>query len=104
MQQWICNYESIGKNTFQIQENRRYSKKLKLLAVQDYLTRYDSQDAICIKYSIRSKHKLQKWIMKYNVQKNYISHNCNYAETAKNFNVSYQHARNYTVKYEINRF
>ena len=42
--------------------------------------------------------------MKYNVQKNYISHNCNYAETAKNFNVSYQHARNYTVKYEINRF
>lgn len=29
-----------------------------------------------------------------------IAHNHNYAETANKYNVSYQQARNYTVKYE----
>ena len=29
-----------------------------------------------------------------------IKHNHNYAETAEKFNISYQQARNYTVKYE----
>ena len=29
-----------------------------------------------------------------------ISHNRNYAETAEKFNISYQQARNYTIKYE----
>ena len=29
-----------------------------------------------------------------------ISHTHNYAETAEKFNISYQQARNYTLKYE----
>lgn len=32
----------------------------------------------------------------------YISHNHNYARTTEKFNVSYQQARNYTIKYEKN--
>lgn len=45
---------------------KRYSKELKLQAVQDYLAGYGSQDDICKKYGIRSKSKLQKWIKQYN--------------------------------------
>lgn len=37
VQQWIRNFESMGNDAFQ-QKNRKYSKKLKHQAVQDYLT------------------------------------------------------------------
>ena len=65
VQQWIRNYESMGNDAFQ-QKNRKYSKKLKHQAVQDYLNGKGSQNAICKKYGIRSKSKLQLWIKMYN--------------------------------------
>lgn len=131
VQQWICNYESMGEDAFLMSGNKRYSKELKLQAVQDYLAGYGSQNDICKKYGIRSKSKLQKWIKKYNgheefksngtggslimtkgrkttfderveIVKYCISHNHNYAETAEKYQVSYQQVRNYTVKYETN--
>lgn len=55
VQQWIRNYESMGEDAFLMKHYKRYSKKLKLQAVQDYLTGYGSQDDICKKYGIRSK-------------------------------------------------
>ena len=129
IQQWIRNYESMGVDAFLMKHYKRYSKELKLQAVQDYLAGYGSQDDICKKYGIRSKSKLQKWIKQYNgyeVFKSYgtggsqimtkgrkttfeerveivqycIAHDHNYAEASEKYQVSYQQARSYTIKYE----
>ncbi len=129
VQQWIRNYESMGVDAFTMKGNKKYSKELKLQAVLDYLSGQGSQDDICKKYGIRSKAKLQIWIKKYNGHEELkssgtggsiimtkgrkttfeerieivqfcIAHNHNYAETAEKYHVSYQQARNYTVKYE----
>ena len=47
VQQWIRNYESMGKDAFALNGYKRYSKELKQLAVSDYLAGYGSQDIIC---------------------------------------------------------
>ena len=128
VQQWIRNFESMGNDAFQ-QKNRKYSKKLKHQAVQDYLNGKGSQNAICKKYGIRSKSKLQLWIKMYNSGMSFksnssggsaimdkgrkttfderieiveycIAHDKNYSETAEKYGVSYQQARGYTIKYE----
>ena len=131
VQQWIRNYESMGEEVFFMKQYKRYSKELKLQAVQEYLDGKGSLDDICKKYQNRTISKLGEWIKKYNSCKELkasgtggsiimtkgrktsfeervdiasycISHNHNYTETAEKFNVSYQQARNYTVKYEKN--
>ena len=128
VRQWIRNFDALGDGAFQ-KKNKKYSRELKLQAVQDYLEGKDSQDEICKKYGIRSRGKLQQWIKMYNSGMNFkykssggsaimtkgrkttfeerveivqycIKHNHNYAETAERFSISYQQARNYTVKYE----
>ena len=107
VQQWIRNYESMGVNAFTLKGNKKY----------------------CKKYGIRSKGKLQTWIKKYNghvelkssgtggsivmtkgrkttfeerveIVQYCIAHDRNYAQTAEQYQVSYQQARNYIVKYE----
>ncbi len=128
-QQWLRNYKAIGEEAFTSKNYKHYSKELKLNAVQDYLSGCGSQDEICKKYKIRSKSKLQLWIKKYNSHEELkasgtggtvimtkgrkttfeerveiasycIAHDHNYMETSEKFSVSYQQARNYTVKYE----
>ena len=95
----------------------------------DYLTCRGSLDDICKKYGIRSRSKLQTWIKKYNgheeltssgtggmmimtkgrkttfeerveIVQYCIAHDLNYAKTAEKYQVSYQQARNYTLKYQ----
>ena len=129
VQQWIRNYESMGADAFTLKGNKKYSEELKQQAVLDYLAGRGSQDDICKRYGIRSKAKLQIWIKKYNgheelkssgtggntimtkgrkttfeerveIVQYCIAHGRNYTETAKQYQVSYQQARNYTVKYE----
>lgn len=129
VQQWIRNYESMGEEAFLMSSRKSYSKELKLQAVQDYLAGQGSLNDICKKYGIRAISKLGEWIKKYNgheelkasgtggtvamtkgrkttfeerveIASYCISHDHNYAETAEKFSVSYQQARNYTVKYE----
>ena len=129
VQQWIFNYQSMGDEIFLQKKNKRYPKELKECAVLDYLAGKGSQQDICRKYGIRSKSKLQKWIQVYNSQGGLkssgtggasimtkgrkttfderveiagycIAHDHNYAETAEKYNISYQQARSYTVKYE----
>lgn len=129
VQQWIFNYQSMGSEIFFQKKNKRYSKELKEYAVHDYLAGKGSQEEICRRYGIRSKGKLQKWIQVYNghgelkasgtggmsimtkgrkttfderveIAGYCIAHDHNYAETAEKYKVSYQQARNYTVKYE----
>ena len=129
VQQWIRNYESMGADAFTLKGHKKYSKELKQQAVLDYLAGRGSQDDICKKYGIRSKAKLQIWIKKYNgheelkssgtggstimtkgrkttfeerieIVQYCIAHNYNYAKTAEQYQVSYQQARNYTMKYK----
>ena len=66
VQQWIRNYKSMGETAFLMTGYKGYSNRLKKQAVQDYLSGEGSQTDICIKYGIRSKSKLQKWIKQYN--------------------------------------
>ena len=129
VQQWIRNYRAMGTDAFTLNKNKKYSKELKQQAVWDYLAGRGSQDDICKKYGIRSRSKLQIWIKKYNgheelktsgtggssimtkgrkttfeerveIASYCIFHDHNYAETSEKFKVSYQQARNYTIKYE----
>lgn len=128
-QQWVRNYEAMGADTFTLKGYKKYPKELKQKAVSDYLSGQGSQDDICKKYGIRSKSKLQKWIKQYNgyeelkssetggspimtkgrkttfderveIVQYCIAHDHNYAGTSEKYQVSYQQARNYTVKYE----
>ena len=129
VQQWIRNYESMGADTFTLKRYKKYSKELKQQAVWDYLSGRGSLHDICKKYGIRSKSKLQTWIKKYNGHKKLkssgtggniimtkgrkttfeervdivqycIAHDNNYSETSEKYQVSYQQARSYTIKYE----
>ena len=99
--------------------------------IYEYLEGNCSQVDVCKKYGLHSTSQLQRWILKYNSHEKLkssgtggsvimtkgrtttfeerveiasycIAHNHNYAETAEKYKVSYQQARNYTVKYEAN--
>lgn len=130
-QQWIRNYKSMGKSIFIKKGNKKYSSDLKLSAVKDYLAGMGSLDDICMKYGIRSKSKLLKWINQYNSNEEFktsgtggtpimtkgrkttyeerieivqycIEHENNYAETAEKYQVSYQQVYTWLKKYEAN--
>lgn len=129
VQRWIMKYESMGTDAFMKCGNKSYSKELKEQVVQDYLSGSDSLMGLCKKYGIHSPTQLSRWILKYNgheklgasgtggclvmtkgrkttfdervdIVQYCISHEHNYSETAEKYQVSYQQARNYTVKYE----
>ena len=107
----------------------RYSKETKEAAVRDYLSHEFTFPEILKKYQIRSGTQLKKWIKKYNgheelkssgtggsiimtkgrkttfeerveIVQYCIAHDRNYVQTAEQYQVSYQQARNYIVKYE----
>ena len=129
IQRWISNYQSIGTSAFQRGRHNRYSSELKYTAVKEYLNGEASLRKICKKYKIKSETQLSKWVSLYNGHKELkasgtggssrmtegrkttfeerveiasycISHDHNYAEASERFKVSYQQARNYTIKYE----
>ena len=128
-QEWIRKYRSMGADAFTQNGNRRYSTELKEQAVTDYLAGRGSLQDICKNYKIMSESQLRSWIMKYNgheelkasgtggtvimtkgrkttfderveIVQYCIAHGRNYTETAEKYQVSYQQARSYTVKYE----
>ena len=129
VRRWIANYESMGQEAFIRNGNKHYSKELKEQAVKDYLFGKGSLLEICKKHKIKSTRQLRNWIKKYNghetlkasgtggiaimtqgrkttfderveIVQYCISHDHNYTETSAKYNVSYQQARSYTVKYE----
>jgi len=129
VRQWISNYTVMGIDAFTGDGNQHYSKGLKEQAVKDYLSGKGSQQEICRNYKIKSPRQLRNWIKMYNgheelkasgtggivimtkgrkttfderveIVQYCIAHDHNYAETATKYNVSYQQARSYTVKYE----
>ncbi len=128
--EWISLYQSLGEDgLITTSKNATNSATLKANAVSDYLSGTGSYADICKKYQIRSSTQLRNWIMKYNgheelkasgtggtpimtkgrkttfeerveIVQYCISHTHNYAETAEKYGISYQQARNYTIKYE----
>lgn len=129
LRRWISKYASMGVTAFYQTGNKHYTSSEKEQAVVEYLSGKGSLNEICRKYKILSDSQLRQWIKKYNgheklkasgtggtiimtkgrkttfeerieIASYCISHDHNYAETAERFFVSYQQARNYTVKYE----
>lgn len=129
--QWVKSYEAMGRDAFTTHRNKHYSKTEKEMAVAAYLAGEGSLMDICKKFKIHSTSQLRRWIKKYNSHEELkasgtggnsimtkgrtttfderveiasycIAHDHNYSETAAKFKVSYQQARNYTLKYEKN--
>lgn len=126
---WIKQYQAFGAEVFYKTGYTHYTGELKLKAVEDYQNGSISQIDICNKYKIKSKTQLQRWILKYNsheelksskkggylfmtkgrktsfkerieIVQHCIANNHNYSATAEAYHISYQQARNYTIKYE----
>ena len=130
LKDWKRLYETFGLSGLKTEsKTSHYSKEVKESAVRDYLSHALTVPEILKKYQIRSGTQLRKWIMKYNgheklkssgtggnsimtkgrkttfeerveIVQYCIAHDRNYAETAIKYQVSYQQARSYTVKYE----
>ena len=111
-------------------KNKKYSKELKMQAVQDYLSRKGSQWSTCKKYEISHHSILQSWIKWYNGHKVFkepssakgeiymtkgrkttqeeraeivafcIEHGKDYGLTVETYNVSYQQIYAWVRKYE----
>ena len=127
IEDWVRLYETEGVQAFLPRtNNRRYDPILKEAAVKDYLSGKGSIRSICKKYKIRSTRQLRTWIMVYNGHKDFkkqtggsrmtkgrettqaeriavakacIANGKNYGEVAIAYNVSYQQARSWTLKY-----
>ena len=126
---WVRNYKSIGTEAFFRKGWTKRSSGEKKAVVEDYLAGKGSLRDICVKNKIADTYQLRTWIKKYNgheilkdsgtggspimtkgrkttfeerveIVQYCIKYNHNYAETAEKFSVSYQQARNYTIKYE----
>ena len=110
--------------------NKKYSKELKITAVQEYLTGKGSLRSICKKYGVLSKTQLRSWIKWYNGHKEFresrgsgteiymtkgrkttqqerteivafcIEHGKDYPLTIEKYGVSYQQIYSWVRKYE----
>jgi len=130
LKNWKRLYETFGWSGLKTgSHGSHYSRETKEAAVRDYLTHSLTVPEILKKYKIRSGTQLKRWVLKYNgheklkasgtggtaimtegrkttfeerieIVQYCIAHDRNYAETAEKYKISYQQARNYTVKYE----
>ncbi len=126
---WIGSYKGNGIDAFTHTKNKHYSHECKVQAVTAYLNQEGSLAVICQRFGLRSSKQLRTWIKRYNSHEELkasgtggfsimtkgrkttfderveivqycIAHDHNYAETAVTYDVSYQQARSYTLKYE----
>ena len=130
LKNWKRLYETFGWSGLKTgSHGSHYSRETKEAAVRDYLAHSLTIPEILKKYKIRSGTQLKRWVLKYNgheklkasgtggtaimtegrkttfeerieIVQYCIAHDRNYAETAEKYKISYQQARNYTVKYE----
>ena len=123
---WRVRYETEGVAGFLSQKNKSYSPELKRSAVSAYLSGQGSVLEICRVYKIRDEKQLRDWIKVYNGHKDFkrqtggtrmtkgretsqderiaiakacVANGKDYGEIALEYNVSYQQARNWTLKY-----
>ena len=130
LKDWKRLYETFGWSGLKTgSKTNHYSSETKEAAVRDYLSHALTIPEILKKYQIRSGTQLKRWIKKYNgheelkssgtggntimtkgrkttfeerveIVQYCIAHDHNYSETSEKYQVSYQQARSYTVKYE----
>ena len=130
---WAKKYEENGLEGLRIhygiryiEKNPQYSPEQKLKAVVAYQAGEGSQQKICERYGIRSRHALRNWIQVYNrhedfktqnggshmtkarktsqkerleIAKECIESGKNYGETALKYHVSYQQVYTWVKKY-----
>ena len=124
---WIRLYQNEGVSAFLPKRgNLQYDPILKEAAAKDYLSGRGSLREICRIYKIRSTRQLRAWIKVYNGHKDFkkqtggsrmtkgrettqaeriavakacIANGKNYGKAAIQYNVSYQQARSWTLKY-----
>ena len=125
---WLTSYRSDGNAGLEYSsKNRIYSLQTKQQAVEAYLTGQYSLQKICEIFKIRSKTQLLNWLKVYNsgrdfkrmsggsrmksthkakqeervqIAKKCLAAGSNYGEIAKEYGVSYQQARTWTLKYK----
>lgn len=127
---WIAKYKVSGNSAFiRTARTTAYCAALKQDVIKDYLSGKGSYEEIAIKYQIPAPDTVRRWVLKYNgyeklkasgiggylimtqgrkttfeerieIVQYCISHDHNYVGTAEKYQVSYQQARNYTIKYE----
>lgn len=129
LEAWVRNYQSIGIDAFYTRGRTKRTTAEKETAVRSYLDGEGSIRDICKKYKISDTKTLRDWILKYTSHEKLkpsgsggkaimtkgrktsfeerieivqycILNNYNYKETSQKYQVSYQQARNYVVKYE----
>lgn len=130
LRQWLNKYEAKGDTAFsRTGHNEPYSIEFKQKVVAAYLAGEGSYLELARKYKIPAKSTVISWVLKHNgheklkafgtgesslmtkgrkttfeerveIASYCISNDHNYTETSEKFNVSYQQARNYTIKYE----
>ena len=128
--EWIRNYESEGVSAFLPHKNKAYNPEIKRSAVESYLAGEGSLSELCKRYGIRAKRTLLDWIKVYNgggdlssvkysggrsymkqgrettqaerieIAKACIASGKNYGEIALKYQVSYQQARSWTLRFE----
>jgi transposase-like protein len=126
---WKRNYEAIGAVALDNNHRTKLTQEEKEAAVHAYASGEGSLRNVCFKYKIKSSETLRQWIKKYNGHEELkasgkgawkimtkgrkttfdkrveivqfcIANAHDYNETAKKYEISYQQARSYTLKYE----
>jgi transposase-like protein len=128
--QWLIKYQAKGTDAFiRSGHNNSYSVEFKQKVINSWLAGEGSFLELAKEYEIPSKETVRKWVLKYNgheklkasgtggspmmtkgrkttfderveIVQYCIAHEHNYSETADKYQISYQQARNYTVRYE----
>lgn len=126
---WVYRYEKYGVDGLKESTTcKKYSKELKLAAVEDYLNGDYSQGEVVRKYELSSLSLLQRWIKKYNSHRELkdtskgrtntmtrrnttinerkeivlycLENGKDYQKAAETFKVSYQQVYQWVKKYE----
>lgn len=129
---WLAKYYAFGESAFiRTGHNASYSETFKQEVVNAYLSGEGSYRELAIRFKIPAPDTIHSWVLKYNgheklkasgtggntimtkgrkttfderteIVQYCIAHEHNYRETAEKYQISYQQARNYTLKYEKN--
>lgn len=127
---WVNKYKAFGESAFlRTGHNQSYSVSFKKDVVEAYLNGEGSYRELVVTYNIPSEDTIREWVLKYNgheklkasgtggnaimtkgrkttfderveIVQYCIAHDHNYTKTSEQFGISYQQARNYTIKYE----
>ena len=128
VREWVVQYKEKGIVALAEGSQHVYSREKKIQVVKEYLSGSSSLAVVAAKYGLRSKTQLREWIKVYNsggdvsqkarggshmktgrkttqeerivIAKECLENECNFEETAKKYNVSYQQVYSWTRKFQ----